>query len=65
MAIRGKSSGERSAFSARCFSETDEAEASWRARLVEADFPDTRPFLYASAWRSFERATAPKNPQRA
>jgi hypothetical protein len=58
MAIREKSSEERAAFSARCFAEADEAEAAWRARITEAGFPDTRPFLYASAWRGFERAAA-------
>ncbi len=64
MSIRDHSSAERAAFSARCFAEADEAEADWRARIAEAGFKDTRPFLYASAWKGFERASAPRDLRR-
>ena len=60
MAIREKSSEERAAFSTRCFVEADEAEAAWRTRISEAGLPDTRPFLYARAWRGFERDSVRK-----
>jgi secernin len=64
MSIREKSSGDRAAFSARCFTEADHAEAGWRARIAEAKLPDRRPFLYASAWRGFERAAGRKDRRR-
>jgi hypothetical protein len=60
MAIREKSSEERASFSKRCFAEADEAEAVWRERISKAGLPDTRPFLYARAWRGFARDWARK-----
>jgi secernin len=56
ISIRDQASAERAAFSERCFMEADRAEAVWRERLAVAHLPDRRPFLYASAWRGFERA---------
>ena len=64
MSLRDQSPEKRAAFSTRCFAEADEAEAAWRTRISEAGLPDTRPFLYASAWRGFERAAAPKDTRR-
>jgi len=64
MSIRDRSSSERAAFSTRCFAEADRAEAGWRTRITEAGLPDRRPFLYASAWKSFERAAAGKDHRR-
>jgi dipeptidase len=58
---RDQTSDVRPGFSARCFVEADHAEAGWRARIAEAKLPDRRPFLYASAWRGFERDVAPKD----
>ena len=64
MSLRDQSPEKRAAFSTGCFAEADEAEAAWRTRISEAGLPDTRPFLYASAWRGFERAAAPKDTRR-
>jgi dipeptidase len=63
-ALREKSSGERAAFSERCFAEADQAEEGWRKRMADAGLPDRRPFFYAAAWRGFERAAAGKDGRR-
>ena len=55
LACRDQDPEQRTACTARCFSAADEAEAGWRERLAGAQLPDRRPFLYASAWRAFER----------
>ncbi len=55
LACREGAPEERAAFSARCWATADQAEAGWRERLAAARLPDRRPFLYASAWRGFER----------
>ena len=64
MSLRDHSQEERAAFSTRCFAEADEAETAWRKRISEAALPDTRPFLYARAWRGFERDSARKDTRR-
>lgn len=49
------SAEERAAFSAQCFARADEALARWTER-VRATPPRGRlPFLYAQAWRAFNR----------
>jgi hypothetical protein len=64
MSVRDQAWGDRAAFSWRCFADADRAEAGWRERIAEAGLPDRRPFLYASAWRGFERAAGRKDRRR-
>lgn len=64
MSVRDQGLGDRAAFSWRCFAEADRAAAGWRGRIAEAELPDRRPFLYASAWRGFERAAGRKDRRR-
>jgi dipeptidase len=53
--VAGAPAEVRAAFSAQCFARADEALARWTAQ-VRATPPKGRlPFLYAQAWRAFNR----------
>lgn len=56
LARRNQAPADRAEYAARCFAESDAAEAGWRARLAGAGLPDRRPFYHAAAWRAVERA---------
>jgi len=58
--LHERPAAERGAYAAACFAQAAEAEGRWRERLAAAHLPDTRPFLYALAWRGFERT--PRRP---
>lgn len=53
--FQNQSAAERAAFSARCFAEADEATAGWTERVQAAPIKQRPPFLYATAWRTFNR----------
>ena len=61
---RDRPIADRAAYSATCFVAADEAEAGWRERLARSRLPDTRPFLYASAWAAVDRAAGLPPPPR-
>ncbi len=50
-----KSLAERSAFSARCFAEADQAEARWTESIHARGDVSYPGILYAFAWRGFDR----------
>ena len=47
--------GERTAFSARCFAEADEATRRWTAQVRAAKPRRRNAFWYDLAWRGFNR----------
>lgn len=56
LACRDRSPSERSAYSARCFAEADEAEARWLERVTAQPVTSRPGLLYTTAWRGFDRA---------
>ena len=64
-ACRARSVEERSAYSARCCAEADEAEARWTERVRATGVTTYPGLLYSAAWRGFDReaqmpTTSPK-----
>ncbi len=53
--LQNSSPAERTAFSAHCFAEADEATARWTAQVRAASIKQRPPLLYAIAWRGFNR----------
>lgn len=50
-----RSVAERSAYSAKCFADADAAEVAWLKRVCSSKVRRSRNWLYALAWRQFDR----------
>ncbi len=53
--MRGQSASERAAFTARCFTRADAAEAEWLNRVRRAPVKIKMPVLYRTAWKKFDK----------